>query len=340
MDRHCANAAAVASYLEQNPRVARVLYPGLPSHPGHAIAARQMRNFGGMVSFLLEDEQEAVDLVARTKIWKLAESLGGVESLIEHPARMTHASTADAPFAVPPTLIRLSVGIESAEDLIDDLESALAGRDARADRPAPRGAGNRRAATSSRPTTARRSSTAARRLTSPHLKEGLASRGLDAHGRPAPAALAHPPRPRRGGRRARARAPRAPGARVRGRRAAPRRSVEAGRERAAPLRRRLRRALGRARADSRRENVHVVGERVVGLRLLPDARSRLASRVVPRRRTARSTPVTRPASGSRERSFVMPPCPPPELDLEAWDAHDHGRSSGARRHASRSSTSA
>ena len=85
-----------------------------------------MRNFGGMVSFLLDDEQEAVDLVARTKIWKLAESLGGVESLIEHPARMTHASTADAPFAVPPTLIRLSVGIESADDLIDDLESALA----------------------------------------------------------------------------------------------------------------------------------------------------------------------------------------------------------------------
>ena len=127
MDRHCANAAAVASYLEQNPRVTSVLYPGLPSHPGHAVAARQMQNFGGMVSFLLEDEQEAVDVVARTKIWKLAESLGGVESLIEHPARMTHASTADAPFAVPPTLIRLSVGIESAEDLLDDLESALAG---------------------------------------------------------------------------------------------------------------------------------------------------------------------------------------------------------------------
>jgi cystathionine gamma-synthase len=125
MDRHCANAAAVASMLERHPRVTRVLYPGLPSHPGHRIAARQMRNFGGMVSFLLEDEQEAVDLAARTKIWKLAESLGGVESMIEHPARMTHASTADAPFAVPPTLIRLSVGIESAEDLLDDLESAL-----------------------------------------------------------------------------------------------------------------------------------------------------------------------------------------------------------------------
>jgi len=127
MDRHCANAAAVASHLERHPRVARVLYPGLPTHPGHALAARQMRNFGGMVSFLLEDEQEAVDLVARTRIWKLAESLGGVESLIEHPARMTHASTADAPFAVPSTLVRLSVGIESADDLVDDLERALAG---------------------------------------------------------------------------------------------------------------------------------------------------------------------------------------------------------------------
>ncbi|MGH3126314.1 MAG: cystathionine gamma-synthase [Gaiellaceae bacterium] len=126
MDRHCQNAEAVAVFLERHRGVSRVLYPGLPSHPGHAIAARQMRNFGGMVSFMLDDEQEAVDLVARTKIWKLAESLGGVESLIEHPARMTHASTADAPFAVPPTLIRLSVGIESAEDLIEDLESALA----------------------------------------------------------------------------------------------------------------------------------------------------------------------------------------------------------------------
>ena len=127
MDRHCANAGEVAAFLEAHPRVERVLFPGLASHPGHAIAARQMRRFGGMVSFLLADEQEAVDLVARTKIWKLAESLGGVESLIEHPARMTHASTADAPFAVPPTLIRLSVGIESADDLIADLDAALAG---------------------------------------------------------------------------------------------------------------------------------------------------------------------------------------------------------------------
>jgi cystathionine gamma-synthase len=127
MDRHCSNAVAVAAFLEGHPRVEQVLYPGLETHPGHDIATRQMRAFGGMISFLLEDEQEAVDLVARTRIWKLAESLGGVESLIEHPARMTHASTADAPFAVPPALIRLSVGIESADDLIADLETALAG---------------------------------------------------------------------------------------------------------------------------------------------------------------------------------------------------------------------
>ena len=97
----------------------------MESHPGHEIAARQMRDFGGMVSFLAESEEEAVGLCARTKVWKLAESLGGVESLIEHPARMTHASTAEAPFAAPRNLIRLSVGIESAEDLIADLEAAL-----------------------------------------------------------------------------------------------------------------------------------------------------------------------------------------------------------------------
>ncbi len=126
MDRHCANAKAVASFLATHPRVERVLYPGLPEHPGHGIAGRQMRDFGGMVSLQLGSEAEAIDVVARTRIWKLAESLGGVESLIEHPARMTHASTADAPFAVPPTLIRLSVGIESADDLIADLDAALA----------------------------------------------------------------------------------------------------------------------------------------------------------------------------------------------------------------------
>ena len=127
MERHCANAAAVASFLEDHPRVERVLYPGLPGHPGHEIAARQMRDFGGMVSFLLESEKLAVEAVARTRIWKLAESLGGVESLIEQPARMTHASTADAPFAVPGSLVRLSVGIEAADDLVADLEQALSG---------------------------------------------------------------------------------------------------------------------------------------------------------------------------------------------------------------------
>jgi len=125
MRKHCENAHAVALWLDRHARVEQVLYPGLPKHPGHAIAARQMRDFGGMISFLVESEEEAVSLVARTKVFQLAESLGGVESLIEHPARMTHASTADAPFAAPRNLIRLSVGLESAEDLVADLEAAL-----------------------------------------------------------------------------------------------------------------------------------------------------------------------------------------------------------------------
>jgi cystathionine beta-lyase/cystathionine gamma-synthase len=125
MRQHCGNARAVAGFLSGQPRVQKVLYPGLPEHPGHDVAARQMRDFGGMVSFLVETEEEAVELVARTKLWLLAESLGGVESLIEVPARMTHASTASAPFAAPRNLIRLSVGIESADDLIEDLAQAL-----------------------------------------------------------------------------------------------------------------------------------------------------------------------------------------------------------------------
>ena len=125
MRQHCENARAVVEFLRGHPAVERVLYPGLPDHPGHAIAARQMRDFGGMVSFLVGSEEEAVEVVGRTRIWKLAESLGGVESLIEHPARMTHASTADAPFAAPRNLIRLSVGIESADDLVEDLAQAL-----------------------------------------------------------------------------------------------------------------------------------------------------------------------------------------------------------------------
>ena len=125
MRKHSENAEAIAAFLEGHPAVERVLYPGLPAHPGHDIAARQMRMFGGMVSFLVESEEQAVEIVGRTKLFLLAESLGGVESLIEHPARMTHASTADAPFAAPRNLIRLSVGIEAAEDLIGDLEGAL-----------------------------------------------------------------------------------------------------------------------------------------------------------------------------------------------------------------------
>jgi cystathionine gamma-synthase len=125
MRKHCENAAAIAGWLSRHPRVERVLYPGLPGHPGHEIAARQMRDFGGMVSFLASSPEEAEALVARTRLFRLAESLGGVESLIEVPARMTHASTADAPFAAPPSLVRLSVGIESADDLISDLDAAL-----------------------------------------------------------------------------------------------------------------------------------------------------------------------------------------------------------------------
>jgi cystathionine gamma-synthase len=132
MQRHCENARAIAGWLEGQPGVERVLYPGLESHPGHEIAKRQMRDFGGMISFLAESEDAAIELVARTRIFQLAESLGGVESLIEHPARMTHASTADAPFAAPPNLIRLSVGIEAVGDLVADLEAALVPAAARA----------------------------------------------------------------------------------------------------------------------------------------------------------------------------------------------------------------
>jgi cystathionine beta-lyase/cystathionine gamma-synthase len=127
MRQHCENARAVAGFLEEHPAVERVLYPGLAGHPGHGLARRQMRDFGGMVSFLVESEEEAVALAGRTKLFQLAESLGGVESLIEHPARMTHASTADAAFAVPRNLLRLSVGIEAVGDLIADLEAALVG---------------------------------------------------------------------------------------------------------------------------------------------------------------------------------------------------------------------
>ena len=125
MERHSENARRIAEYLSSHQSVEQVLYPGLPSHPGHEIAKRQMSDFGGMISILVGSEEVAVEIVGRTGIWTLAESLGGVESLIEHPAQMTHASTAEGPFAAPRNLIRLSVGIESVDDLIADLESAL-----------------------------------------------------------------------------------------------------------------------------------------------------------------------------------------------------------------------
>jgi cystathionine gamma-synthase len=126
MDRHCTNAFAVAEMLDGHPAVSAVLYPGLPSHAGHEIAAKQMRAFGGMVSFLAAGgEAAALDLVARTEVFTLAESLGAVESLIEHPAQMTHASAAGSPLAVDPALVRLSVGIETLDDLLADLDQAL-----------------------------------------------------------------------------------------------------------------------------------------------------------------------------------------------------------------------
>ncbi len=126
MDRHCESAAAIAAMLDDHPAVARVLYPGLPGHPGHAIAARQMRAFGGMVSFIASGgETEALEIAARTELFTLAESLGAVESLIEHPGRMTHASVVGSPLEVDPALLRLSVGLESLDDLLADLMRAL-----------------------------------------------------------------------------------------------------------------------------------------------------------------------------------------------------------------------
>ena len=127
MDRHCANAARIAQALTGHPAVSGVCYPGLPEHPGHKLAATQMRDFGGMVSFrLAAGEGKAVDVCGRTRLFTLGESLGGVESLIEHPARMTHASAAGSPLEVPADLVRLSVGIEDVDDLLDDLRQALA----------------------------------------------------------------------------------------------------------------------------------------------------------------------------------------------------------------------
>jgi cystathionine beta-lyase/cystathionine gamma-synthase len=127
MDRHCANARRIAEWLEGHEAVERVRYPGLASHPHHELARSQMSDFGGMISFEVAGGKDAALAVLHaTEVWTLAESLGGVESLIEQPAAMTHASTADSPFPVPENLIRLSVGIESADDLLADLEQALA----------------------------------------------------------------------------------------------------------------------------------------------------------------------------------------------------------------------
>jgi cystathionine gamma-synthase len=126
MERHCSNARAVVDMLVSHPAVERVLYPQLPDHPGHRAAAKQMRDFGGMVSFTLRGGlTAALDVLRHTHIFTLAESLGAVESLIEHPAQMTHASAAGSPLQVPDALVRLSVGIESAGDLVADLEQAL-----------------------------------------------------------------------------------------------------------------------------------------------------------------------------------------------------------------------
>jgi cystathionine gamma-synthase len=126
MDRHCDNAERVVDLLLSHPKVVQVLYPGLPEHPGHEVAAKQMRRFGGMVSFRVEGgEEAAVEVCNRAKLFTLGESLGGVESLIEHPGRMTHASAAGSPLEVPADLVRLSVGIETVDDLLADLSEAL-----------------------------------------------------------------------------------------------------------------------------------------------------------------------------------------------------------------------
>jgi cystathionine gamma-synthase len=125
MDAHCRNAGLVADFLSRHPRAKEVYYPGLPSHPGHDLAARQMGGFGGMVSFETETPEEALEVCRRTKLFFLAESLGGVESLIEHPGEMTHHSVAGSPLEVPATLVRLSVGIEHPDDLLEDLAQAL-----------------------------------------------------------------------------------------------------------------------------------------------------------------------------------------------------------------------
>ncbi|MFC6286106.1 cystathionine gamma-synthase [Nocardioides sp. GCM10027113] len=128
MDRHCDNAEKVVEFLTGHPQVTQVIYPGLEEHPGHAVASRQMRRFGGMVSFRVAGgEEQALAVCERAEVFTLGESLGGVESLIEHPGRMTHASVAGTDLEVPADLVRLSVGIETADDLLADLNRALGG---------------------------------------------------------------------------------------------------------------------------------------------------------------------------------------------------------------------
>lgn len=126
MDRHCANAMTVARFLREHSAVTQVIYPGLEDHPGHAVASTQMSGYGGMVSFRVGSREKALDVCARTKVFTLAESLGGIESLVEHPGQMTHASVAGSALEVPDDLVRLSVGIEDVADLVADLGQALA----------------------------------------------------------------------------------------------------------------------------------------------------------------------------------------------------------------------
>jgi cystathionine gamma-synthase len=126
MERHCDNAERVVAFLSGHDAVGQVIYPGLEEHPGHAVASRQMRRYGGIVSFRVRGgEEQALRVCERAEIFTLGESLGGVESLIEHPGRMTHASVAGTDLEVPADLIRLSVGIETADDLLADLDRAL-----------------------------------------------------------------------------------------------------------------------------------------------------------------------------------------------------------------------
>ncbi len=127
MDRHCDNAEKVVDFLVSHPQVSEVIYPGLESHPGHRVASKQMKRYGGIVSFRVQGgEEHALEVCGRAEVFTLGESLGGVESLIEHPGRMTHASVAGTDLEVPGDLIRLSVGIETIEDLLADLERSLA----------------------------------------------------------------------------------------------------------------------------------------------------------------------------------------------------------------------